>query len=312
MMTSELFTRLNEAIASLSVGVFAATVDSKQSCLTLHVRAGGNMAYASSQAREALRLAGAEIDVRVLSHTLRSVASPRSIEQWLKVFASGSVIFDPTLVAQRAQSLLDAAKACRREFGKLVTGVYFHPDQRVMYVVMPSATDAAGALDHQQRLLGLIGAGAARLPFAVRVTSKVPRGNLTPVDAASAPLFGRLMRFIRRGTVPGAIALAVSSLALPAAANTPQPGRTSFDAAVAAKSSANDRYGVLWSLSVFSDGQSLSANGAFAAKGLENFFGDSQLSDNPIVRLAQTRRPRTIIRDTDTDSGGPGPGGASS
>ena len=305
-MTSEFSKRLSEAVAGISAGVFVAAVDARQSCLTLHVRAGGDTASATRQAREALRLAGAEIDVKVLAHSLRSVASPRSIEHWLKVFASGGVIFDPTLVAQRAQSLLDAAKACRRELGKLVRGIYFHPDQRVMYVVMPSV-DAAGAFEQQQRLIASIAAGAGRLPFALRVTTKAPRGNLTPVDAASVPLFGRLARFVRRGAVPGAIALAVSSLALPAAANSPQPGKTSFDAAIAAKGNATDRYGVLWSLSVFADGQS---NGAFAAKGLESFFGNGEFSDNPIIRLAQSRRPPVILRDT--DSGGPGPGTAGS
>lgn len=306
-MANDLLKRVGEAAASLSVGGFVAAIDARQSCLTLHVRAGGDTVSATRQAREALRLAGADIDVKVLAHSLRSVASPRSIEHWLKVFANGSVVFDPTLVAQRAQSLLDAAKTCRRELGKLVTGVYFHPDQRVMYVVMPSV-DAAGALEHQHRLIGSIAADAGRLPFALRVTAKAPRGNLTPVDAASVPLFGRLARLIRRGTVPGAIALAVSSLALPAAANTPQPGTTSFDAAIAAKGNASDRYGVLWSLSVFSDGQS---NGAFAAKGLESFFGNAGFSDNPIVRLAQSRRPPVILRDTDSNSGPSGGVGGS-
>jgi hypothetical protein len=300
-MTNDSLMRFKQAIAGLSVGAFAGVIDGNQSRFTLHIRAGADVAAARRAALAALRSAGVEIDVKVLSHTLRSVASPRSIEHWLKVFATGTVIFDPTLVAQRAQALLDAARTCRHELGKLVSGIYFHPGQRVMYVVIPSAGDQASALGHQQRLVGSIGTrvdaalGADRWPIALRVTSKVPRGELTPVDAASAPFHRRLARFIRRGMVPGAVAVALTSLAVPAAANTAQ----------------SERYGVLWSLSVFSDGQSLAGKGTFAAKGLESFFGDDRhLSANPIVRFAQTNR-RVIIRDTDAnapDSGGEGPG----
>ncbi|MBX3501462.1 MAG: hypothetical protein KF889_18635 [Alphaproteobacteria bacterium] len=300
-MLSTVLQRLNRAAIGLPAGAFVASLDESLNCLTLHVRAGIDMEAARRDARRALSLAGVETAVQVQSHTLRSVASPRSIEHWLKMFATGTVVFDPTLVAQRAQALLDAARACRRELGKRVTGVYFHPGQRVMYVVIPSATDQAGALECQRRLLGSIGKGG---PFALRVTSKVPRGDLTAVDSASAPLHRRLAHFIRRAMVPGAVAVALASLAVPAAANTAHRASSPLDVAVGAtKNGPTDRYGMLRGLSVFSDGQSLSGNGTFATAGLASFFGEeSKPSANPIIRLAQVRRPTVIIRDADPNS----------
>lgn len=316
-MKRELSERLNQVAAGLSVGAFLAEFDEVGFHLTVHVKAGVDLAQARREVIAATRLSGRAVGVKIVPHELRHLAAPRSIEHWLKQFAGGTVIFDPTLVAVRAQALLQAARACRREFGGCASGIYFAPAQRTVYVVVPEVAGAAGALEHQRRLLAAIGEGAtsgARWPFALRVTATMPRGELTAVDAASAPLYRRLARLMRRGLAPGAFALAVASLSLPAAANKPPqgvPGDIGAKAGMA--TAASDRYGMLWGLSVFSDGPHLSAGGAFAISGLESFFGDESRSG--FRQIAQTTtRPvirRIIIRDVTDPGAEGGPSGAS-
>lgn len=318
-MKHELSERLNQVVASLSVGAFLAEFDEVGFHLTVHVKAGADLEQARREVIAATRLTGRAVEVRVVPHQLRHLAAPRSIEYWLKQFAGGTVIFDPTLVAGRARALLQAARAWRREFDGRITGIYFVPAQRTMCVVMPEAADAASALEYQRRLLAAISEGAAtgdRWPFALRVTATMPRGELTPVDAASAPMYRRLARFIRRGLAPGAFALAVASLSLPAAANKPPQGVPGVIGAKAGMPAADVRYGVLWGLSVFADGQSLPAGGAFATSGLEKFFGEDHAGGDLVLRVAQSGnldRPvrRTIIRDITDSSSESGPGGAS-
>src|SRR5690349_1254315 len=111
-MTTDFTDRLRKAVPSLSLCAFLAVVDRAGTCLTLHVREGIDLAKAHKIAVEDLRAQGIELEVKLVAHTVRHVAMPRSIEYWLEVFASGVVVFDPTLVAYRARTKIGRA-SCR-------------------------------------------------------------------------------------------------------------------------------------------------------------------------------------------------------
>jgi hypothetical protein len=214
------------------------------------------------------------------------------------------VIFDPTLVARRAQALVQAARACRGEFGKRVEGVYFDPIQRAMHVVMPTAAHPSAALEAHQRILDITRMDTQQSwPFSVRVVSKTPRIDVTPVDAASAPFYRMIGRALRRSLAPSAIALAITSVALPAAANTTEAARGKAGQGTSISDVAG-RYGMLYSLSVFADSQNAIVDRAFTVTGMATFFGDEQTKPvAPLVRVAQTVR-RTIVQDTDSGASG--------
>jgi hypothetical protein len=310
-MTSDLSNRLAELMAGLSVGAFLAEVDAAERRLTLHVPSGTDTKTVRIEVMAALDdgQPPIEVKVKVLAHNLRDVARPRSVEHLLKTFASGTVIFDPTFVARRAQSLVDSARACRREFGKSVQGIYFDPIQRAMHVVMPAAATPSTALEYHQRILDITRKGTEQnWPFSVRVVSKTPRLDVTPVDSASAPFYRTVVRALRRSLAPSAIALAVTSLALPAAANVATDTASGKTGHVSSIADVAGRYGMLYSLSVFADSQNVFVDRAFTATGMATFFGDTRTQPvGPLVRVAQTVR-RTIVQDTDSASG---PAGAS-
>jgi hypothetical protein len=292
--------RLRQAVTTLSVGAFLAVVDRAGACLTLHVREGIDIAAARAHAIEGLGAANIDIEVKLVAHNVRRVASPRSIEYWLQVFASGVVIFDPTLVAHRARTMLRAARACRQELGKHISGIYFDPKLRAMQVVIPAAVSPAEARDFQREVNDVVrgttaNGGELAWPFTVRVTAKTPRGEVTPVDAASVSFYRDLARVVRRGLAPGAIALAIASVAVPAAAKVPADAATAI-------AETQGKFGILYGLSVFADGQT--AGDSFAATGMAAFFGDGSARPAPFVQLAQGGG-RILLRDVSVNDAGP-------
>jgi hypothetical protein len=315
-MTTDFSDRLRKAVSTLSVGAFLAVVDRAGTCLTLHVREGIDLATAREYALEGLRAADLDIEVKLVAHNVRRVAEPKSIEYWLEVFASGVVVFDPTLVAYRAQTMLRAARACRQELGKHIGGIYFDPKLRTMQVVIPAAASPADVRDFQREVVDIVRGTTAKggenaWPFTIRVTAKTPRGDVTPVDAASVSFYRGLARLVRRSMAPGAIALAITGAALPAAAKAPANAPMG-NAATAATAEVAGKYGILYGLSVFADGQTLGDN--FAATGMATYFGDGRSQPGLIVRVAQSGG-RIIVRDisvSDADAGAAGPAGPGS
>ncbi len=318
-MTPETMDRLREAVSALSVGAFLAVVDRAGTCLTLHVREGIDLQAARRYAVEGLQAADIDLEVKLVAHNVRRAAAPKSIEKWLEVFASGTVIFDPTLVAYRARTMLRAARACRQELGKHISGIYFEPKLRAMQVVVPAAVTPADARDFQREVVDIVRGTTANgredaWPFSVRIVSKTPRGEVTPVDAASASFSRTLARIVRRSLAPGAVALAITSVALPAAAKAPANVQSALgNPAATAMAEVTGKYGILYGLSVFADGQT--PGDSFAASGMAAYFGDANAQPmGPVVQLAQSGR-RILVRDVtvnDTDAGAAGPAGPGS
>lgn len=301
---------IGRIVAGLTNGVFLADLDGSR--LRLHVRNDADVAAARDQAGAALVAAGLKLEIDVRAHSVREMAFPRSIEHWLGKFAAGSPVYDPTMVAQRARVLVRTAQACRAEFGRMLTGVFFDPASRTLVIEVQRSTAADELRRCQQRALQLIAADRASdtsdaWPIAVRVVPKPAPRRLVAVDAASASIGRRLSRMIRVALAPGAMVLAVSAMAFPAAAKTTAAPTIATSGSALAPASSIGTYGILSGLSVFADGQTPATASDFVASGLSRFFGDDAQPKAavPVIQLAQGGR--TTVGD-DSGPGAAGPG----
>ena len=259
--------------------VFLASGDARGSRLTLHVTSGSDIEQLKLRIRTVLSETSAKLRVSVRTHKLDRLAFPRSLEHWLRPFASEGVLYDPTMIAARAQELLNTARSCRATLGKIVDGIFFDAASRSMLVVV-----RGGNLIELQSKIASIAVVSTKWEGSIRVVSVLPRQTLVPIDARSAALLLRLSRFVRRWRSPGAIALAISAaLAVPASAHT-NAGRLDLErATLSTIVQPASEYGVLAKLSVFSDGARLGESDPFISVGLKTYFGDKQL-------FAQIRR----------------------
>lgn len=313
---------LGQLVAGLQAGVFLADLDGAH--LRLHVREGADVAKARVDADVALEAAAVKLEVEVLSHSVSDLAFPKSIEHWIRKFAAGSTIYDPTMVAQRARLLVGAAKACRAEFGKVLTAVFFDPGSRAVVLEVHPKTGSEIVRRYQQRAVEIVsamGAGAdwnsldaaGVWPITVRVVPKPAPRKLVPIDAASGSIGRRFSRMCRIALAPGAMAIAVSAVAYPAAAKTTPSSPAITAPAGFTGAGSVGTYGILSGLSVFSDGQLPSSAGDFAVTGLNSYFGNGARANSGLVtRVAQAVR-RTVAFDDSAPSGaagagGPGPG----
>ena len=83
--------------------VFLASGDARGSRLTLHVTSGSDIEQLKLRIRTVLSETSAKLRVSVRTHKLDRLAFPRSLEHWLRPFASERVLYDPTMIAARAQ-----------------------------------------------------------------------------------------------------------------------------------------------------------------------------------------------------------------
>jgi hypothetical protein len=256
--------------------------------LILHVPAGCDVGEIK---RRALQEMGSKTsDVHVIEHELKKLAFPISLEQWLESFDGQDVIHDPTMIVKRARLLLVTANACRQNFADAISSVVFDPNTRSLFVVLKTSDELVKRRTQIAEFVtsfwrDQLDAGSTWRP-SLHVVADLPRRKLVAVDARSAALSQRIKRTIHRWRTPSAVALALSMLATPAAAKL--------------GTSVSADFGVLSALSVFTDGQVPANAGSFAAKGLDEYFGDRNL----IIAQAPRRR--------DPPPPGQGPGGGGS
>jgi hypothetical protein len=203
--------------------------------------------------------------------------------------------------------MLSAANYCRSTFPDVTKGVFFDPDRRTLFVHLRAHDAAAEQMLHREVTTILNPEASA---ISVQLVTDLPRRKLIPVDATSASLASRIGRLIRRWRTPGAAALALATLAVPAAAHTNlgsvnDPGNIQ-SASTGVHSSG--QFGILYGLSVFADGQRGNANELFTSSGLQFYFGEKV----SYMKLAQNQTPpRRRQRDPDiVGQVGGGPGGA--
>ncbi len=296
-------------LISVAAPVFLADMDHVTSRLRLHVRRGINESEVRSRAQAALDAAGQPVEVVVRSHDLGQLAHPRSLENWLDRFQLGEVIHDPTMIVSRARALLLAAKACRDAMGRQAKGVFFDPSNRTLLVLIKGGKDGAtlATRDWVRNLVDEAWASDESVAkISVQAVTSLPRGDLVPVDAASASMGRRISSSIRRWLAPLALLLAAGAIAGPAAAKSSdarQPTITSGDT----QSAGTVRYGVLTGLSVFAEGQRRHEMDAFASRGMNMFFG-STVHRGLGVQVAQGNVTRAELQDVDTGTANGNPG----
>jgi hypothetical protein len=289
-MRASLHETVVASLRELPVPVFFAGVNTSMSRLTVHVHAGCDIAALKAQVASAVQKAGEPVEVTVRAHRLGQLAFPRSLEQWLAHFKVGQlVLHDPTMIISHARRLLAAAKSCRAALGDAITGSFFDPDRRTLFVL---ARKEAAALQPRVASLvaGACGDTGSRVhatgvsSIRVQVVEELPQRRLIPVDAKSASPLRRIGRVLRRWLAPAALALAMSGAS--AAASTGPVGLEppSGNASITAQA----EFGVLTGLSVFSEAL---RHDAFAATTLQWFFGEtSQSQTAQPIQLAQAKK----------------------
>jgi hypothetical protein len=130
----------------------------------------------------------------------------------------------------------------------------------------------------------------------------LPARKTVAVDAASASIWSVARRSLRRWWAPGAVAVIIAALTVPAAAKTEQVSRDALR--------AQSSFGVLASLSVFTDGMRPQEADAFAQAGLNSYFGEGQKAQSGnLLRVAAAEKHRRRRRPDEVGQVG-GAGGS--
>jgi hypothetical protein len=272
---------LEAVLGEIKTPIFLADLDKQQSKLTLHVSEGADVASLQGAAKRASAKIAGPIQVSVRTHRLHKLAHPRSIEHWLRQFATGEIIYDPTMVMLRARGLLAAAQACRSTLGDAIRGSFFDPTHRTLFVLeRRKAADATLTLAPRVRTtieqawddaMDQIGHNARdRYWTSIQVVADLPHRELVAVDAKSASAVRSMRRTVRRWFAPLALAFALAGVAVPASADV---------------NVVRGQFGILGGLSVFGDNTVPQKLDLFAFAGLHQYFGDAKG-----IRVAQLYR----------------------
>jgi hypothetical protein len=195
-----------QSLQSVAAPIFAATFASgKQNRLTVHVPTG----VSRKSVVEAVKAAVGP-DAHVRFHSPASLTSPRSLERLVRRFACDEIVYDPTQSMTRAKALVDGSAAVRALLGRKVTGLFYAPRQRTLYVALNSSELAVGdkikvaelaVIERSivQAMRETFAHKIAECP-AVRVGFGIPRTELVPVDQMSAGSWttsfaGRIRRY---------------------------------------------------------------------------------------------------------------------
>ena len=132
---------LVEQLRLIAAPIFAATwtETAKGGLLTVHV---SSVPQRKSVATSILSSVGT--DARVRFHTAASLTAPRSLERLVKRFKGGEILFDPTQAMTRAKALVDGGTAVRASLGEKLSGLFYAPRSRTLFVALNSKRLAIG------------------------------------------------------------------------------------------------------------------------------------------------------------------------
>ena len=82
---------LEAVLGEIKTPIFLADFDSQQSKITLHVSEGAHVALLQGAAKRASAKIAGPVEVSVRAHRLHKLAHPRSVEHWLRQFATGEM-----------------------------------------------------------------------------------------------------------------------------------------------------------------------------------------------------------------------------
>lgn len=186
------------------------------------------------------------LQVRVQRHSTSTLQRARSLEGFVRPFARGRIVFDPTGIFARGSQLVDFARRSRTGTAGAIRKLLWHSASGSLFVVLDSRRvndprlGPVGILELEQKLRGEVAElkahGADGFVRHVRVGFHEPRLPATPVDHGSAG--GRLRGLARFGR--GALVTSLAAgLGLSAAAARAQ------DVARPAVSALNGEVGIM-------------------------------------------------------------------
>ena len=186
-----------EALAGLSVPVFLAGFDGDETPrLTLHVARPSDRQSLQREAAAAMARAGVAVECRVRPLDHRCLDLACTLQDVMRSFAHGEIVYDPTESISRTKALLDLSQRLRSALGYGLRGVYLEPDSRTLYLACrPKEFLEGGAVDDakQQRVeadakaavSGWRAEAPASFDLSVRLCFELPAMPLLPIDAAS-------------------------------------------------------------------------------------------------------------------------------
>lgn len=275
---------IGDKLRAIAAPIFMATVirSAKGEMLTVHVSSLARRKEAETAIRSALGS-----DVRVKFHSPASLAAPRSLERLVRRFKSDDIVYDPTESMTRARALVDGAIAVRSSLGSKLSGLFYAPRLRTLFVALNARTlvtadkvkvaDLAGIERSIRQSLGAAFADQSAACPAVRVGFGLPLTELVPVDQRSVVSFGRrVVRAVRRYWKPAAIATMLGfGTAGTAAAKDPAVSETNIK--VLAQSGETDTESTWFTGGAITlpidDKWGLHVEGAAAGVGDDNMYG---------------------------------------
>ncbi|MEQ1755687.1 MAG: hypothetical protein ABL973_16320 [Micropepsaceae bacterium] len=236
-------------------------------------------------ANSILAVAGAATKVRF--HSPASLTAPRSLERLVRRFKCDEIIYDPTQAMSRAKALVDGGAAVRASLGAKLTGLFYAPRLRTLYVALNSRQLAVGdklrvselTAIEQNILQSLRSAFAGQMADcpAVRVGFGIPRTELVPVDQRSVGGWSAaVLRSIKRHWKPAAIATVLGfGAATTAAAQDPAVSAPNLKVVAEAGDTSSDSSWVIGGGLTLPVGQQwgLQIEGGAAGVGDDNIYG---------------------------------------
>lgn len=241
--------KMAEGLRTVAAPVFAATLvdGSKGPVLTVHVSSVQNRKVVAASI-----IAATGPGTKVRFHSAASLTAPRSLERLVRRFKCDEIIYDPTQAMSRAKALVDGGVAVRASLGNKLTGLFYAPRLRTLYVALNSRHLAVGdklriselTAIEQNILQALRSAFAGQMADcpAVRVGFGIPRTELVAVDQRSIGGWGaNLMLGIKRYWKPAAIATMLGfGAATSAAAKDPAVSAPNLKVIAEAGENTND------------------------------------------------------------------------
>ena len=231
-MTKVATANLQEIIRRSGARAFLVGLDRKtgdRGILTVHAAKDATNRGDLNTLCTSLKSSAPGMRVRLRRHSARSLHRARSIEALLAPMAHEEVLFDATGIAERGFGLLAMAGVLRSSLGQRLSGLYWNPRWRTLYVRLDPAKFIRDEklrradLADVEALAKSALAHAARDRFqpAIRLGFEIPDTDLVAVDDASLPVhFSVLSKVFRSARMPAlGVALGLGTIA---AANAQQ------------------------------------------------------------------------------------------
>jgi hypothetical protein len=204
---------ISTGLAKLNAPVFLAQCGNKagKKVVTIHSSEPRLSHNFVRYTEKALGIDGDSVTLELKRHSMGALMRPKSLEALCSQFGKDEVIYDPTRVISRMNSLVGLAKSIRLALGPKVNLIGFESRRRTLYVILDQKVQDAAVTALQDTMLRVAGVvekwrNGARPDYdlSIRVGFEAPLASrLVAVDARSVVtsmsrvLSGKLARVAR-------------------------------------------------------------------------------------------------------------------